>query len=59
MDGTSPSWPGLTRPSTQRRRELRIDFNLYNIINSLIAALRVLVDGRVKPGHDEKPEVER
>ena len=43
---------GLTRPSTQRQRHLRAISNLGNII----IAFRVLVDGRVKPGHDEKPE---
>jgi hypothetical protein len=48
---TSASWPGLTRPSTPRQRHLRA----ISII-ALIAWFRVLVDGRVKPGHDEKPE---
>jgi hypothetical protein len=33
--------------------------NLCNIINYLIAWLGVLVDGRVKPGHDRKPKVAR
>jgi hypothetical protein len=35
---------------------LRAISNLGNIIIALIAWFRVLVDGRVKPGHDEKPE---
>jgi hypothetical protein len=46
----------LTRPSTPRQRHLRAISNLGNIIIALIAWFRVLVDGRVKPGHDEKPE---
>jgi hypothetical protein len=46
----------LTRPSTQRQRYLRAISNLGNIIIALIARFGVLVDGRVKPGHDEKPE---
>jgi hypothetical protein len=40
-------------------RVLRIDSDLWNIINYLIAILSVLVDGRVKPGHDGKPRVGR
>jgi hypothetical protein len=59
MDAAFPSWPGLTRPSTQCRRYLRTISNLCNIINYLIVGLDVLVDGRVKPGHDEKTEVGR
>jgi hypothetical protein len=56
MHWASLSWPGLTRPSTQRRRDLRIDSALCSIINYLIAGLGVLADGRVKPGHDGKPQ---
>jgi hypothetical protein len=35
---------------------LRAVSNLANIIIALIAWFSVLVDGRVKPGHDEKPK---
>jgi hypothetical protein len=45
----------LTRPSTQRQRYLRVISDLGNNVIALIASFRVLVDGRVKPGHDEKP----
>jgi hypothetical protein len=33
--------------------------NLGNIISALITWFSVLVDGRVKPGHDEKPKGRR
>jgi hypothetical protein len=34
-------------------------FQFCNIINYLIVGLSVLMDGRVKPGHDGKPKVGR
>jgi hypothetical protein len=33
-------------------------FRFYNLISNLIAWLGVLVDGRVKPGHDEESPFE-
>ena len=56
---TSMSWPGLTRPSTQLRRHLPAVPNLGNIISPLITWFSVLVEGRVTPGHDEKPKGRR
>src|SRR5262249_10506810 len=50
------SWPGLTRPSspttkTRRKHKVHKDFVLFE--KAWCALCFVLMDGRVKPGHDE------
>ena len=50
-----PSWPALRRPSTRRRDKslARSDFHHFRRLRQ---GCSVLVDGRVKPGHDGEPQ---
>ena len=46
---TSPSWPGLTRPSTCRRRQFHEISNYLMALSNLRRLCRTVRDGRVKP----------
>src|SRR5271165_1101677 len=52
----SPSWPGLTRPSPRTPSSPNKVLKQRGNAEPQASVVRRRVDGRDKPGHDEKPK---